>query len=215
MTENLFHAEYDVTKKSKLKKFYESKKILIYSSIFSIFIVFAGVSFYFEKKEKEVILLSDNYLQAKVYLQKGENDKAKQLLKENIYANNSTYSTLSLFLLLNQNLTQNSQEILDLFEYILKKNKFSKDLENLLIFKKALFASDFSNEQQLLEIVRPLLNENNMWKPHSLLLLGDFFLAKGESIKAIEFYQQVFKIKNLHQDIYKHASFQLAKITNE
>ena len=120
-----------------------------------------------------------------------------------------------MFLLLNQNLSQNPQETLDLFEHILKKNKFTKDLENLLIFKKALFASDFSTEIELVEIVRPLLSDDNMWKPHSLLLLGDFFLAKGESIKAIEFYQEVFKIKNLHQDIYKHARFQLAKITNE
>jgi len=215
MTENLFQAEYDVTKKSKLRKFYESKKILIYSSIFSIFLIFAFTSIYLENKKKKIVLLSDNYLQAKVYLQKGENDKATKLLKEVIYANNSTYSTLSLFLLLNQNLSQNPQETLDLFEHILKKNKFTKDLENLLIFKKALFASDFSTEIELVEIVRPLLSDDNMWKPHSLLLLGDFFLAKGESIKAIEFYQEVFKIKNLHQDIYKHARFQLAKITNE
>ena len=63
--------------------------------------------------------------------------------------------------------------------------------------------------------IQPLLKEGNLWQPHALLLLGDFFLAKGESIKAIEFYQEVFKIKNLHQDIYKHARFQLAKITNE
>jgi tetratricopeptide (TPR) repeat protein len=215
MTENLFNAEYDVTKKSKLRKFYDSKKILIYSFIFSIFVIFVVTSLYFENKEKKNILLSDNYLQAKVYLQNGENDKAVKLLKEVIFSNNSTYSTLSLFLLINRNLLKNSQETLDLFEHILEKNKFTKDLENLLIFKKALFASDFSTELEIIEIVRPLLSEDNTWKPHSLLLLGDFFMTKGETIKAIEFYQEVFKIKNLHPDIYKYASFQLAKITNE
>ena len=35
MAENLIEAQYDVTKKSKLKKFYEKNKILIFSFIFS------------------------------------------------------------------------------------------------------------------------------------------------------------------------------------
>jgi hypothetical protein len=54
MTENLFNAEYDVTKKSKLRKFYDSKKILIYSFIFSIFVIFVVTSLYFENKEKKI-----------------------------------------------------------------------------------------------------------------------------------------------------------------
>ena len=33
MTNNLIEAQYDITKKSKLKKFYESTKILIYLAL--------------------------------------------------------------------------------------------------------------------------------------------------------------------------------------
>ena len=87
MTENLFQAEYDVTKKSKLRKFYESKKILIYSSIFSIFLIFAFTSIYLEKKKKKIVLLSDNYLQAKVYLQNGNKIDAVKILKDTILLN--------------------------------------------------------------------------------------------------------------------------------
>ena len=39
MAENLFEAQYDITKKSKLKKFYELNKILIFSSILILIIV--------------------------------------------------------------------------------------------------------------------------------------------------------------------------------
>ena len=43
MAENLFEVQYDVTKKSKLKKFYESNKIFIFSIIF-ILVMFYGSS---------------------------------------------------------------------------------------------------------------------------------------------------------------------------
>ena len=50
MNENLFEAQYDVTKRSKLKKFYETNKILIFSAILILIIVIASVSFYSETK---------------------------------------------------------------------------------------------------------------------------------------------------------------------
>ena len=60
MNENLFEAQYDVTKKSKLKKFYEVNKILIFSIILILIIAIVSVGFYSETKEKKKILLSDN-----------------------------------------------------------------------------------------------------------------------------------------------------------
>ena len=82
MTENLFEARYDVTKKSKLKKFYESNKIFIFSFIFILVISFSTFSFYLEGKEKKKVLLSENYLQAKIYLESGNKNKALDILKE-------------------------------------------------------------------------------------------------------------------------------------
>ena len=57
MNENLFEAQYDVTKKSKLKKFYEANKILIFLAVLIIIIASASVSFYLEIKERNKILL--------------------------------------------------------------------------------------------------------------------------------------------------------------
>jgi len=67
----------------------------------------------------------------------------------------------------------------------------------------------------MLMSIKPLLNTDTFWKPHGLLLLGDYFLSKGEYIKAIEFYQKIFTIKNLQKDFYYYASSQLALIANE
>ena len=79
MNENLFEAQYDVTKKSKIKKFYESNKILIFSTILVLIIAIASVSFYSEFKEKKKTLLADNYIEAKVYLENGDRNRAKDI----------------------------------------------------------------------------------------------------------------------------------------
>ena len=215
MTENFTQAQYDVTKKSKLRIFYENNKILIYSFIFILIVFFVSFSFYLENKEKKKILLSENYLQAKIFLERGDKNKAINLLKEVIFANDPTYSSLCLFLIMNQNLITDYKELSDLFDHLLENNKFSREVRNLLIYKKALLNSNFVSESELLESIRPLLNTETLWKPHGLLLLGDYFVSKGEHIKAIEFYQEIFTIKNLQKDFYYHARSQLAMITNE
>ena len=91
----------------------------------------------------------------------------------------------------------------------------SKEVRNLLVYKKALLNSNFVDESKLLESVRPLLDTKTLWHPHGLILLGDYFVSKGEYIKAREFYQKIFAIKNLEKDFYYHASSQLALIVNE
>ena len=122
MNENLFEAQYDVSKKSKFRKFYESNKLLIFSTI-SIFLIFVVIlSFYFQNIEKKKAFLSDSYIEAIVLLDKENNNKAKDLLKEIIFANNSTYSTLALFLLLNENLITDERELSKLFDLFLSSS---------------------------------------------------------------------------------------------
>ena len=215
MAENSFEIQYDVTKKSKIKKFYESNKIFIFSSILILIILFGSFTFFLENKEKKKILLSDNYIQAKFYLENGNESEALNVLKKVIFANDPTYSTLSFFLILNQNLISDNKEISVLYDHLLENNKYGKELRNLLIYKRALFDSNFVIESELLETIKPLLNTDTLWKPHALLLLGDYFMSKGESKKAIEFYQQIFSIKNLRKDFYDHARSQLAIIVYE
>ena len=215
MAENLFEAQYDITKKSKLKKFYESNKILIFSSILILIIFFGSLIYYLEIKEKKKLLLSENYVQAKIYLENGDKIAATNMLKNLIFSNDSVYSTLSFFLILNQNLISNHQELSVLFDHLLENNKFENEVRNLLIYKKLLFNSNLTNESELLEEVKPLLNSETLWRPHALLLLGDYFVSKGEYLKAKEFYTQILSINNLQKDLYDQAISQLTLITND
>ena len=215
MVDNLFEAQYDITKKSKLRKFYESNKILIFSTILILIISLASFSFYLEIKERNKILLSENYIQAKIYLENGDKNRALEVLKEVNFANDPTYSSLCFFIILNQNLITDHEELLILFDHVLLNNKFEKEVKNLLIFKKALFISNFANESELLEVTKTLLNTETLWRPHALLLLGGYFASKNEYLKAKEFYIQIINTNNLHQDIYSQARSQLSIISDD
>ncbi len=215
MTKNLFETNYETTKKSKLKEFYEIYKIYIYSFIIIFLILLGSFNYYLEAKNNKKILLSENYFKAKIYLENGNNNEALNILKENILANDTTYSTLSLFLVLNENLIVDHDEISSLFDHLLINNKYKEEDRDLLIYKKIIFSSNFASESQLLEDSKMLLTKETFWKPHVLLLVGDYFVSKKENIKAKDFYTQILMIKNLHRSLYEQTQLRLASISNE
>ena len=215
MNENLFETQYDVTKKSKFRRLYDANKLLIFSTLFVLIIASISFSFYTVSREKKQILLADNYMVAIFYLQNNERDKGRKILKEIILANNRTYSTLSLFLILDEDLVDDQREISNLFDHLLANNKFEQEVKNLIIFKKTLFLSNFANELEMVENAKQLINTNTLWKPHALLLLGDYFSSKKQYLKAKEFYVQILSLQNLNIELYEQARSQLLLITND
>ena len=215
MNDNLFETQYDVTKKSKFRKLYDANKLLIFSTLFVLIIASISFSFYTVSREKKQILLADNYMVAIFYLQNNERDKGRKILKEIILANNRTYSTLSLFLILDEDLVDDQKEISNLFDHLLANNKFEQEVKNLIIFKKTLFLSNFANELEMVENAKQLINTNTLWKPHALLLLGDYFSSKKQYLKAKEFYVQILSLQNLNIELYEQARSQLLVITND
>ena len=212
MTNNLFETQYDLTKKSKIKIFYESNKKLIYLLIVLLILFLASFGYYVDSKKEKKILLSEDYIKAKIYLAKEKKGEALNILKKVVLSNDPAYSTLSFFLILNRNLINDHEEVLNLFDHLLTNNKFDKEIRHLLLYKKALYKSDYLNESELLEEVKPLLEDNSLWRAHTLILLGDYFVSKKENLKAKDFYTQVLSIKNLEKGLYDKAISQLKLI---
>jgi len=215
MPENLFETQYDLTKKSRSRLFYESNKIIIYSSILLLIIIIASYFYYQTSKEKKKISLSENYIQAKVYLENEKKEKAVKILKDLILSDDPTYSTLSLFTLLNGKLIEDNEEISRLFDHLLENNKYDEEMKNLLLYKKALFKSNYVEEFKILQETKSLLNKESVWKGHVLLLLGDYYFSKEQYIKAKDFYAQILITKNLQTNLYEQAKLKLALITND
>ena len=192
-----------------------NKKLLI--SLLSVFLILILSFFLFlEFKKKKRIEISDRFNKLIINYENTQNlPLIKKELIELVLSKDKTYAPLSLYFLIDNKLIKSRDKINELFDLLIKNNKLEKEVKNLIIYKKALLNSSFVDESELLESIRPILNTETLWQPHGLILLGDYFVSKGENIKAKEFYQKIFTIKNLHRDFYYHASSQLAMIGNE
>ena len=215
MDEILAQSEIQLTKKEKILKFYNKNKIPIFVSVSFVFAIVIAIIFYSEAQEKKKKIIAQNYVSAKIYLEKNDKIKAKNILKKIVYSDSSIYSTLSFYLLLNENLIDTNSEKSELFTYIIKNNNFDSEIKDLIVFKKSLFESNFINESDLLTSLNPLINEDSLWKPHALLLLGDYFYSKNEFNKAREFYSKILLLKNINDDFYKQSKSQLTLMAND
>jgi hypothetical protein len=215
MNENFISGEYDVTKKTKLRKFYDDYKILIFSIISMFILIIASFNIYSYLQNKKKITLSKEYVNAQIYLQKNNKNEALRILNEIINSNDATYSTLSLFEIVNEKLITDNEKVSELFTQVLTNNKFDKEVKNLIILKKGIFETSFSDEQKILKTLNPLINENTLWKPHALLLAGNYFASKGENIKARDFFTQILNIENLNKKFTDQAKYQLKLILND
>ena len=74
------------------------------------------------------------------------------------------------------------------------------------------YLSNFENEEKLLQSIKPLLNEETVWKPHALILMGDYYFSKKSFFKAKEFYNEIMNLKNIDTDFYNKAGNQLRLI---
>ena len=120
---------------------------------------------------------------------------------ELIEENDATYSPLALYFLIDNNLIDNKSVINSLFDELINETSLDEEIKNLIIYKKALFNSDSSSENDLLQILSPIINSKSIWKSHALYLLAEYFLSQNEDQKAKEFFNQIIALPNSNNDI--------------
>ena len=147
-------------------------------------------------KKKDRDKNSEDFISAKVFLSKNENEKSLEILKNIISTNDEVYSPLSLFLIIDRNLDENRENILKYFDQIISINSLEKEDLNLLKLKKAIYISDIADEKDLLEMLNPILNSDSVWKYKSLKLLGDYYFNKKEYIKAKQYYSKILTLED-------------------
>ena len=160
-------------------------------------------------------MISEKYNSAVIDFENGENTKVISSLKEIIYAENSTYSPLALYFIIDNNLIENKKDINDLFNILINKTSLEKEIKNLIIYKKALFNADEINENDLLETLKPLTSSNSVWKSHALYLIAEYFYAKNEKQKSKEFFEEILVVENANQSIIKETQKRLSRDLSE
>ena len=159
--------------------------------------------------------LSEKYNDAIIKHKNGENDNIILEMTEVVEDKDSTYSPLALYYLIDNNLIENREKVNDLFDILIEKTSLETEIKNLIIYKKGLFNADTINENELLEILNPLINSKSVWKSHALYLLAEYFYSKNEKQKSKEFFDQILNVENANSDIVKEAQKRLNRDLSE
>ena len=185
----------------RIKNFFidNKKKLIIIISI--ILVIIIGYLSFENSKEKNKIKLANQYNLALIDLNPENKQKTIDEMVNVVKSNDATYSPLALYHLLDNNLLENNDEINILFNELIENTKLDNEIKNLIIYKKALFNSDFVSENELLKILNPVINSESIWKSHALYLLAEFFYSKEEKQKAKEFFNQILLLPNANNEI--------------
>ena len=199
------------TRKERIKIFFIKHKKKIYFLMSLILLTTFSTFFYLDGVKKKRAEIANEFITASINYDK--NKKAYYLKKFNeiINSNHSTYAPLALFFLVDNKVLKSNEEINHLFDKVLNDANLEKEIKNLLIYKKALINADFEPENVMVEILKPIINSESFWKPHSLLLLGDYFLFKGEKLKAKDFYSQILTSKITNKNIFSQAQLRIQR----
>ena len=189
------------TRNEKIKNFFiNNKKNLI----ISILIIIIGLGSYFslgEIKERKKIKLANQFNLTTINYKKDIKKKTTSELIDIINQNDPTYSPLALYFLLDNNLIEDNIKTNKLFDELINKTNLEKEIKNLIIYKKALFNSNFVSENNLLIILNPIINSESIWKSHALYLMAEYFYSKNEYQKAKEFFNQILILPNSNSEI--------------
>ena len=199
------------TRNEKIKNFFKNnyKKIITFFTLVLFGIIGFFALEYFEKKKN--LQLSNKYNKAITSYKLGQKDLVLKEFEYIINKKNKTYSPLSLFFLIDNNLETSKEKINNYFDKIINEVDLEGEIKNLTIYKKALFISDFANEDELINTLNPIINSESIWKSHSLYLIAEYFFSKGEKQKAKEFFEKILKINNANHKIKLEAQKRLQR----
>ena len=197
------------TRNERIKRFIQNnKKIII--SIFIILILslifFFGLGEYNKNKRSKI---SEIYNSAVIEYSDSTKKETLEKLIKIINAKDPTYSPLSLYFIIDNKLISETSNVNKFFDVLINKTSLEPEIKNLVIYKKALFNADQANENDLMEILNPVINSKSVWKSHALYLVAEYFYAKNEKNKSKEFFNQIMILENSNPDIKKEAQKRL------
>ena len=203
------------TRNERIKNFFiRYKKLLILGISILILILLSFYSFkVYQDGQKEK--LSNKYNSAIIQFNNGNKSKVIEEMKEVIENKDSTYSPLALYFLIDNNILDNREKINEFFNILIDKTPLDIEIKNLIIYKKALFNADFIGEKELLDILKPIINSDSVWKSHAMYLVAEYFYSKNEKQKSKEFFNQIISIENANQDIVKETRKRLSRDLSE
>ena len=203
------------TRNEKIRNFFTNNRKLLISITLFILIVLIGYFAFVEYSEKQKLKISDQYNSIVTGYSQDNKENVKNSLIELIYKNDSTYSPLSLYFIIDNQLITEKSKINSLFDSIIEETSLEKEIKYLIIYKKALYNADSSQENELLDILKPIINSDSIWKAQALYLIAEYFYSKNEKKKSKEFFEKILTLENGNSKIKFEAQRRIQRDLSE
>ena len=203
------------TRNQKIKDFFVKFKKHIIFSICAIFLLIFAYFIYVDIQKKNRVKISEKYNQATTEFYSGNKKDIERELVEIIKLKDKTYSPLSLYFLLENGIITENDKINKFFDILIEETDLEKEIKNLIIYKKALFNSEFESENNLIKILNPIINSDSIWKSHALYLMAEFFYFKNEKQKSKEFFEKIMSDEKSNLSIKKQVQKRLTRDFSE
>ena len=197
------------TRKEKIKNFLINYKKRIIIFIIVIILVLFGYFSYEEYQNRNKEKLAERYNLVVTKFEKNQKENLKIELEEIINAKDKTYSPLAFYFLLDNQMITANEEINSYFDILIDELDLEDEIKNLIIYKKGLFNADFANENELLDILNPIIKSESVWNSHALYLMAEYYFAKNEKQKSKEFFNQIVSLENSNSKIKLEAQKRL------
>ena len=188
------------TRIEKLKNFFVSKRKQIITLFIILILILISFFAYQEFKSRNKIKLANKFNKIVTSFENGQKNVNDDLI-EIINVKDKTYSPLAFFFLLDNDLISSKNEINSYFDILINNIPLEKEIKNLTIYKKGLFNSEYVQENELLNILNPIIKSESMWKPQALYLMAEFYLSKNQKQKSKEFFSQIIEMENISPKI--------------
>ena len=203
------------TRNEKIKNFFIQNKKKIIAGLVVITILLISYFAFGEYQDRKKIKISNSFNSITLNYSESNKEKTAKDLIQLVNEKNSTYSPLSLYFIIDNELIKEKKTINELFDIIIDETSLDKEIKNLNIYKKALYNADDINENDLLNILNPLIKSESVWKSHALYLMAEFFYSKNEKQKSKEFFNQILNLENANQEIQLEAQKRLNRDLSE
>ena len=203
------------TRNEKIKNFFIQNKKKIISGLVAVTILLISYFAFGEFRDSKKVKISNAFNSITLNYSESNKEKTAKDLIQLVNEKNSTYSPLSLYFIIDNELISEKSTINELFDIIIDETSLDKEIKNLNIYKKALYNANDSNESDLLNILNPLIKSESVWKSHALYLMAEFFYSKNEMQKSKEFFNQILNLENANQEIQLEAQKRLNRDLSE
>jgi len=197
------------TRNERVRNFFVKNKSKIILILLAMIIILIAAYSFDKYKTNQKIEISNKFNSTTLMHSDKNKESTIKNLVEIINKKDPTYSPLSLYFILDKKLISDRAKINEYFDLLIENTPLDKEINNLVIYKKALFNADQAQESDLLNILNPLINSESVWRSHALYLMAEFFYSKDQKQKSKEFFNQIISLENPNSDIKLQAEKRL------